>query len=135
MDIVKFKNNYTTHPFSGDVQEHNFIEFPMDKKTFTIYKDGITFCMLCHQNLNFKLENFEKCLIKVTKLDCQGFVNMYHNLLLLCIDNGIFLLPFHSFDPDCTKPMGFICADPFEDPCSQFILSMHTFYPLGVIIY
>lgn len=44
---------------------------------------------------------------------------MYNDLLTLCIDNGIFLLPYHSFDPDCTKLMAFICDDPFDNPCSQ----------------
>lgn len=47
-DIVRFKNSFTTHPIFGDVQEYNFIKFFMDKKTFTIYKDAITFYMLYH---------------------------------------------------------------------------------------
>ena len=68
-DIVKFQNDYITHSISGVMQEHNFIEFCLDKNFFRIYKDGTTFHMLCYKDPNFKLKNFEKCLIKVTKLD------------------------------------------------------------------
>ena len=103
-EIKKFCNAFTTDPGDGTVYEHNFIQFPMDTKTFTIYKDGTTFKMLKYFNTGLKIENFQKAMIKVKKLDGQGFLNMYKNLLALCIDNGIFLLPYHSFDADCKHP-------------------------------
>ena len=118
-DIKKFKNSHTTNPGTGTVYVHNFIEFLIDKKTFTIYKHGTKFRMLQHFDTSFKVEDFEKCLIKVKKLDHQGFLNLYNICLVLCINKNIFLLLYHSFDLDCTKPMGFICADFFENPCSQ----------------
>ena len=112
-------NALTTDPGDGTVYEHNFVQFPMDTKTFTIYKDGTTFKMLKYFNTGLKIKTFEKSMIKVKKLDGQGFLNMYKNLMALCIDNAIFLLPYHSFDPDCKHPLGFICADPFTDPNSN----------------
>ena len=118
-EIKKFANNLTTDPGNGTVYEHNFVQFPQDTKTFTIYKDGTTFKMLKYFDPTSKIENFEKLMIKVKKLNGQGFLNMYRNLLALCIENAIFLLPYHLFDADCKHPLGFICADPFTDPNSN----------------
>lgn len=75
--------------------------------------------MLKYFDPTSKFENFEKSMITVKKLDGQGFLNMYQNLLALCIENTIFLLLYHSFDADCKNPLGFICADPFTNPNSN----------------
>ena len=80
--------------------------------------------MLKYFDATLKVETFEKSMIKVKKLDCKGFINVYRNLLALCIDNGIFLLSYHSFDPDYKQPMGFVCANPFDNPDSQ----LHSLY-------
>ena len=75
------------------------------------------------------LETFEKSMIKVKKFDGQGFLNMYRNLTALCIENAIFLLPYHLFDPDCKSPMGFVCADPFDNPDSHLHSSHASLVP------
>ena len=41
--IKKFQNLHTTDPGTGTVHKYDFIEFPIDKKTFTIYKDDTIF--------------------------------------------------------------------------------------------
>ena len=101
------------------------MQFLQDTKTFTIYKDGTTFKMLKYFDPTSKIDNSEKSMIKVKKLDCQGFLNMYRNLMALCIENAIFLLPYHLFDADCKNLLGFICADPFTDPNSH-LHSVHA---------
>ena len=119
-DIKKFANVLTTDPADGTVYEHNFVQFPPTTKTYTIYKDGTTFKMLKYFDpLSKTLDCFEKSMIKVKKFDSQGFLNMYRNLMALCIENAIFLLPYHLFDPDCESPLGLICADPFDNPNSH----------------
>ena len=61
---------------------------------------------------------------------------MYRNLTALCIENAIFLLPYHLFDPDCKSAMGFICADPFKNPDSHLHSShAHLISTWGHFIY
>ena len=50
---------------------------------------------------------------------------MYHNLLLVSIDNGIFLLPIRFFDSDYKESMGVVCGDLFDDP-NRHVHSIHA---------
>ena len=75
-EIKKFSNALTSDPGEGTVYEHNFVQFPMDTKTFTIFKDRTTFKMLKYFDTSLKIENFEKLMIEVKKLDGQAFLNM-----------------------------------------------------------
>ena len=140
-EIKKFSNDLTTDPGDGTVYEHNFVKFPQDTKTFIIYKDRTTFKMLKYFDPILKIENFETAMIKVKKLDGQGFLNMYRNLLALCIEHSIFLLSYHLFDANCKHPLGFVCANPFTNPNSNLhsshahLIQTWSHYIYKVLIY